>query len=167
MRRSPMPDRKTPLEAKTSLRRTAFNRSPNAASLAHERAKRSNQPSRGTANQPAVPPIIRIALTVRSGGVCEMAFPDCMGQATDPAHRIRTGMGGRKRASKTAHDVLSNLVHACRRCHSWTHAEPAKAYAMGLMLRDGSNPLKEPVVVRGRWVLLDNQGSITPTTKED
>lgn len=83
-----------------------------------------------------------------------MALSGCTVQATDPAHRVRSGMGGRKGATKTAHNVLSNLTHSCRHCHSRTHAEPAFAYSLGLMLRDGSNPIAEPVFYRGlrRWL---------------
>lgn len=165
MKRSDL-TRKTPLEAKSEMRRTsALNRS--SASPARGRAKRSNLAKR-LAARPAVPARIHAALAARSGGLCEMALPGCTGIAVDPAHRVRTGMGGRKGATKEAHDVLSNLIHACRRDHEWTHREPAMAYALGLMLRDGSDPLKEPALIQGRWVLLSDDGSYSPIDcKED
>jgi hypothetical protein len=159
--------RKTPIE-----RRTALTASPLARSSLHAaQASRERAPKAKRRVKPAVPARILAALTHRSGGVCEMALPGCTEWATDPAHRIRQGMGGRKGAAKTAHDVLSNLLHACRRCHSRTHAEPAFAYSLGLMLRDGSDPLAEPAQYRGvrRW--LTDCGSVltsnpTPIAKE-
>jgi hypothetical protein len=98
-----------------------------------------------------------------------MALLGCFGRATDPAHRIRQGMGGRKGVTKAAHDVLSNLTHACRRCHARTHAEPAFAYTLGLMLRDGSEPLAEPVFYRGvrRWLTDDGRVLTSNPTAEE
>lgn len=128
-----------------------------------------NQPKAKRRTTPAIPPRIRIALAFRSEGVCEMALLGCTVQATDPAHRVRQGMGGRKGAAKATHDVLSNLIHACRRCHSRTHAEPLFAYSLGLMLRDGSDPLTEPVWYRGlrRWLTDDGSVlTINPTAEE-
>lgn len=63
-------------------------------------------------------------------------------------------MGGRKGAAKVAHDVLSNILHACRPCHSLTHANPTDAYDLGLMLREWQDPTAEPVLYRGerRWL---------------
>lgn len=156
--------RKTPLASSTPLKRTtALSVSPIARSATHANsAARRREPKRRAAVKPAVPTKIRIALALRSGGVCEMALPGCTRQATDPAHRIRTGMGGRKGEAKVAHDVLSNLIHSCRHCHAWTHAEPDAAGALGLMLRDGSDPLKEPCMYRGTECLIDDDGATTP-----
>ncbi|MBX6357905.1 MAG: hypothetical protein IRZ05_18880 [Micromonosporaceae bacterium] len=105
-----------------------------------------------------VPDSVLAALTARSGGVCEMQLVGCQGQATDPCHRIKRGIGGRHGAAKRLSDRLSNLVHGCRMCHDWCHARPAEAYDFGLMLREWQDPAVEPVLRRGQWVLLDDDG---------
>lgn len=165
MKRSGRLQRTTELTRKTPLRAVAWSVPDSARSVSHQRqARRQATPKRRPAVKPAIPAKVRIALALRSGGRCEMALPGCTGQATDPAHRIRTGMGGRKGAAKAAHDVLSNLIHACRHCHSWTHAEPTAARRLGLMLRDGDNPLTEPCVYLGSRCWLADDGSVSTTT---
>lgn len=143
LKRTPMPARTTPL-ARSTIGRNAGPKLP---------TKRPRV-------QPAVPPKVRAALATRSGGLCEMALPGCALTATDPAHRLKTGAGGRHGAAKLAHDVLSNLTHACRPCHSWTHAEPARARLLGLMLREGDNPLTEWVLYRGVRSWLTDDGAV-------
>nr|WP_221374342.1 hypothetical protein [Actinoplanes polyasparticus] len=133
--------------------------------MAHDRAKRSNQPRLRTGYP--IPKSLRAALVARSEGWCEIATLTCTGTATDLAHRKKVGAGGRKGEAAKAHHVLSNALAACRACHGRGHLMPAEAYRNGWMLREHQNPLKEPVLRRGRWVLLDDSGSIEPTTKED
>lgn len=160
MKRSRL-ERRTPLTAKTELRRkSALGHSPLARSALHaDSAARKAAPKR--ASTTSIPAKVRAALKVRSGGLCEIAAPGCAEIATDDSHRIKSGMGGRKGAAAVRHHVLSNLMHACRHCHSkWLHASPAAAYAAGWMLREHQNPLTEPVVYRGTWCLLGDDGSI-------
>jgi hypothetical protein len=109
---------------------------------------------------PAVPKDTSDALTTRSGGRCEIALPGCTGAATDPAHRLKQGMGGRKGAAKTAHDRLSDLMHSCRHCHSYCHANPGEAYRLGLMLREGQVPTQVAVQYRGQMAWLDDFGGV-------
>lgn len=110
---------------------------------------------------PAVPASVRAALRKRSGGCCEMRLAGCWGQATDPAHRIASGNGGRHGEAKVHHDRLSNVIYACRACHEWSEGHPAKSYELGLMVRDGGVPEVVPVLLLGHSsirVLLDNEG---------
>lgn len=118
---------------------------------------------------PAVPLRIRVALQARSGGTCEILMPGCDLTAVDPAHRIKQGMGGRKGEAKAAHDVLSNLLHACRRCHDFCHANPARAYDLGLMLREWQTPTADPALYRGQFRWLTDWGLVltTPPTAEE
>lgn len=154
--------------AKPLERKTALTRSPLARSALHaQQAERVNRPKQRPRVQPAVPAIVLLALTIRSGGLCEMALPGCTRQATDPAHRAARGMGGRRGKSKTAHDVLSNLTHACRRCHSIATAEPAWAYSVGLALPMGSDPNAEPVLYRGARHWLSDDGLVFATNPYD
>ncbi len=67
---------------------------------------------------------------------------------------------------------LSNLVVMCgdgvRGCHGDAHAHPSQSYALGRMVpRLGiRSPEDTPVLTRHGWVLLDNDGGFTATTKE-
>lgn len=104
-------------------------------------------------------PLDRDALTRRSGGWCEMQLTGCEGRAYEAAHRIKRGMGGRKGEARVRNNTLSNVLHACHTCHAWCHARPEEAYELGLMLREGQDPLTEPAVRRGLLVLLDDAGN--------
>ena len=138
--------RNTPLTSKVPLPRSGLGNN-----------ERQGPPAKRPRVKPAVPPKVRLVLALRSGGVCEMALSGCTGVATDPAHRLKQGMGGRHGDAKVAHDVLSNLLHACRACHSWTHAEPGRARVLGLMLREGDDSTAVWALYRGlqRWLTDD------------
>lgn len=103
----------------------------------------------------------RAALHARSGGWCEMALPGCLGRATEVAHRVKRGMGGRHGEALAASNRLSNLIHSCGDCHAWTHRRPAEAYDMRLMLREHQDPAAEPMPYRNAgWVLLTDDGEL-------
>jgi 5-methylcytosine-specific restriction enzyme A len=158
--------RKTPLTAKTGLRRTAFNRSPKSASAVHAR-QRENQPSKRTTASP-VPAKVRAVVAKRSGGWCEIATKDCTGLASEFAHRKKNGVGGRHGAAAVAHHVASNALHGCHNCHQVRcHREPAQAYDAGWMLREHQDPIAEPVLYRGVWRLLDDHGATFPIEPEE
>lgn len=97
------------------------------------------------------------------GGWCEIQVPltyavtwRCQEQGTDFSHRWGQGTAGP--------DLASNGLWACRLCHSWCHAHPAKAKDQGWMLRSLSETLTEPAWYQGnRWVLLDDKGGIIPS----
>lgn len=156
----------TPLVRKTPLRQVSGKKQTEGGSrfstLDRKPAASLAKPMKRARWTPAVPAKVRAGLAARSGGRCEMTLPGCTGTATDPAHRLKQGMGGRQGAAKVEHDRLSNLLHACRTCHARTHSNPADAYRLGLMLREGQAPEQVPVAYRGRMVLLDNDGGITP-----
>lgn len=70
-------------------------------------------------------------------------------------------MGGATR-DLAAH-ALSRLVLLCRTCHKRVGDEPAWAESIGLWVRHGVQQLTEvPLLYRGEWVLLDDEGGITP-----
>lgn len=101
----------------------------------------------------------REALFERSGGMCEMALPECDYRATEVAHRISRKMGGRRGLSLARSNQLDNLLHACSSCHRWTHAHPVEAQHFGLMLEEWMAPSEMPVLYRGESrVLLDDEG---------
>lgn len=97
----------------------------------------------------------RWLVKARSGGWCEIQITDtCHTQATDFSHRIREGQGGQWSAS--------NGLHACRPCHSWVSLYPFGARAKGWALWSYEDSALEPVYHRGQWVLLGDDGSVTP-----
>lgn len=110
--------------------------------------------------RPAVPAGTSAAMASRSGGVCEVGLPGCTGRGRHPSHRITQKSGGRHGQAKVDHDRLSNVMHACPRCHDWIGAYPAEAGAMGLALREGDDPAAKRVRYRGLWALLDNTGGV-------
>lgn len=107
-----------------------------------------------------MPAGLRAALVARSGGRCEIALPGCLGAATDPAHRIGRGMGGRHGDAKTTNDRLSNVLHACRVCHDHTHHNDAAAKDDGLRLERWQTPAQEPVLYRGVLSYLTDDGQV-------
>jgi hypothetical protein len=138
--------RRSPLQARTPLRRLT----PLAAKAT----------PKATRVKPAVPAEVRELLAARSGGWCEAQLVGCTGTATDAHHRVTQKAGGRSAAAKAAHDRLSNLVHLDRTCHDWIGARPAEAYDLGLSLKEGQDPAKEPVVYRGELSYLTDDGQV-------
>lgn len=96
----------------------------------------------------------------RSGGICELQTVDCVFVAVDPCHRLGEGMGGRHGAAAELNDRPSNVLLGCRRCHDWSHLNRTAAEAERWMLRNGNNPLTEPVHYRRTsWRLLADDGT--------
>jgi cytochrome c553 len=147
--------RHTPLTHRTPLARSAAL----APKHTREPVKPRRRPSSG------VPVKVRDALRERSGGVCELTAPGCTGQATDFAHRKKVAAGGRKGAAARADHVLSNALAACRSCHQNCHEAPPAAYWRGWMLHENEDPTVVPVLYRGCWSLLSNDGTVLPSTK--
>lgn len=130
-------------------RRSPLKRSP---------LSRSSSWSKRTARF-TVPPGVRQALKIRSGGLCEARLPGCAGQATDVCHRIARKMGGRP----DDFHRLSNVWHGCRTCHRWATDNPAEAYDLGLALKEWQNPEREPIAYQNAgFVVLDDCGGLWP-----
>jgi hypothetical protein len=140
----------TPLARHTPMRRAT---APLARSALAKKAPRAKLTSRQ-----------RQPLDERSEGCCEIRLAAiCTGRATDTAHRLGEGMGGRHGEAAERNDRPSNVLRACRRCHRWCHEYPALARTFGWMLRTGDDPLETPVLYRHeQWVLLADDGSLIP-----
>ena len=112
--------------------------------------------------KPALPAQPRERLTVRSGGDCEIQLSVCVGQATDPSHRITTKSGGRHGEAEVRHARLSNVLDACRPCHEWLHDHPAaaKAEGNGWALEEWQEPTEWPVLYRGQLRWLTDDGNV-------
>lgn len=143
---------------KTRLRQVSRKRE-SKATAAGKKVWSTFKPTRW---QPAVPKETSDALAVRSGGWCELRLPGCQGQATDPCHRVKQGMGGRRGAAEVENNSLPNVMHGCRACHQRSHKESAEAYALGIRLREGQDPLTEPAAYRGVPSFLTADARVVP-----
>lgn len=86
----------------------------------------------------------------------------CGGLGVDAHHRLPRGGGGAR--CDSSRFALSRLVWLCRECHSWVESRRTLAYVLGLLVRRGVTPCSEiPVFRHGRWVLLTDDGLVTPT----
>lgn len=104
----------------------------------------------------------RAALAQRSNGLCEARLSGCLIAATDVCHRLGKKMGGRPHGDDLR---LAGVWHGCRVCHAWTHARPTESYELGLMLREGQDPLVEPMAYLNEgFVVLDDLGGMWPVT---
>jgi hypothetical protein len=65
-----------------------------------------------------IPQAVHDAVRARSGGRCEIRGPHCTGEATEHAHIVGKGMGGRKGLDKQASDSKENIRHSCATCHA-------------------------------------------------
>lgn len=62
----------------------------------------------------------------------------------------------------------ANLITLCSSCHRRIESERAWAYGNGLLLPSGGpRPYQRPIRRGDGWVLLDDDGGMTPTTMED
>ncbi len=84
----------------------------------------------------------------------------CGEQGQEVHHRRNRGMGGAAR-DLAAH-AFSRLVLLCRVCHDRVGDAPGWAECVGLWVRHGVADLAAvPLLYRGDWVLLDDEGGIT------
>lgn len=152
MKRSPMPRRRTalrpggPLPRGTELKRTA--------ELKRRKPIKAKAPTMSPEEKAA-----KDTVRERSGGVCEIQLQGvCFGRALDFSHRIREGQGGPWSPR--------NGLDACRACHEWTHRYATAARVRRWALESHElDMLDRPVLYRGAWALLGEDGSVTPTTR--
>jgi len=155
-RRTPLQQR-TPLVRRSSMRRTELARG--TSELKRTEIQRRTEMKRGRV-EPKLTKPQRDALTERSGGICEIQTLECVYVAVDPCHRVGEGSGGRHGEAAVVNDRLSNLLAGCRPCHDWCHRNPKAAQAERWMLRNGDDPLVEPVHYRRTsWRLLADDGT--------
>jgi len=84
----------------------------------------------------------------------------CAEQGSDVHHRRNRGIGGATR-DLTAH-AYSRLVLLCRVCHKRVTEDPAWGERTGLWIRHDVRPCwAVPLLYRGVWVLLDDDGGVT------
>lgn len=109
----------------------------------------------------SIPKKVREQLHKRAGSRCEICGrPYCNGRRVDNAHH-------RRNQSQGGPDVLSNLLLLCGSgtsgCHGDVTLHPAWAVKNGYTVHGTETPPgKVRARLRGRWVLLGDDGSVTP-----
>ncbi len=74
-------------------------------------------------------------------------------------HRRPRGAGGSRR---TETNLPGNLLWLCRECHAYVESHRRAAMADGLLVGQLETPSLVPLLYRGRWSLLDDDGGVTP-----
>lgn len=83
----------------------------------------------------------------RAAGVCELC-----------GRRVAAEWHHRKNRSQGGQWAASNGLHLDSACHRWVTEHPKEARAGGWSVRSRQDPRKVPVLRRGQWVLLDDDG---------
>jgi 5-methylcytosine-specific restriction enzyme A len=122
------------------------------------RSAMSRRPSKKLAASRDALTAARAAAYQREQGRCAR----CGGRADELQHRLARGMGGT--SDPQAH-ALSHVAWLCRACHGLIERQDrAQGAAEGWVVFHGqSAPAVVPVLYRGRWALLADDGSVTFT----
>jgi 5-methylcytosine-specific restriction protein A len=93
--------------------------------------------------------------------VCEIQAC-CQGRAValyELHHRRARGMGSSRRPET---NQAANSLAICRDCHSFAESQRETALRNGWLVRQNQTPADVPVLYRHRWMILSNDGSVTP-----
>lgn len=101
---------------------------------------------------PAVYQIIR----ERSGGICEVCGAE---QVWDAHHRHPRKSGGTKRDWI---GLPSNALGVCRHDHNLIESRRHLSRLLGWLVPEGFNPAAMPVMYRGAWMWVSEQGHVEP-----
>ena len=148
--------KKSPLKSNSTLKRTNAGLSSTSSLKRTEFNASSKTPLKAKSKEKSTQEIeCRKIVSARSKGTCEICG---IRTATDMAHRVAASQSGKW--------VPSNILHACRFCHSYNHDNPQNSFDHGWHLRMETDSLKAPVLlaVNGvkSWFLLDNKGAKKP-----
>lgn len=107
------------------------------------------------------PPLTRTLIYERSAGRCER----CDEWASDVQihHRRPRGMGSSRRPDT---NTASNGVLLCGLCHRIVESHREQAYEQGFLVHQGHAPMAIPLLRRGFWVYLRDDGEIIPVLEE-
>lgn len=101
------------------------------------------------------PLTVRRLVLARANGMCERC-----GQAAhnfELHHRRPRGMGGSKAVDT---NTASNALALCNWCHRWIEANRDNALKGGWLVPQRLNPAHVVVLRAGRWVHLNDDGTI-------
>ena len=102
----------------------------------------------------------RKVIRTRAQDRCELCGTRCTdGQIH---HRRPRGMGGTKNLLSRS---VSNGLYVHFRCHHMIEMNRAKALENGWLIRQSDDPESEPVRLHSGWVVLNPDGSVSPSQK--
>lgn len=81
------------------------------------------------------------AVIERADYVCEAMLPGCTWRGSEIHHRKLRSQGGQ-------HD-LDTCILLCKHCHMAVHANPARSYEQGLLVKSFDTPVFPPAFYRG------------------
>jgi hypothetical protein len=98
----------------------------------------------------------------RSGGMCEVQIVGvCLGRAHSAHHRKNRSQGG----TWSPLNLLDTCGDGTRGCHGYITEHPTLAVENGWTVRGAADPAAVPVLRRGVWVRLDDEGGWAAVTE--
>lgn len=103
------------------------------------------------------PPAVRDLIRDRAAGNCERCgeLNNVRDHGAQVHHRRPRGMGGTSRGSTSQ---ASNGLFLCGACHRVIEDNREQALKLGQLVPQNKEPITIPVLYRGGWVLLDDEG---------
>lgn len=90
---------------------------------------------------------------------CEFMIPGvCNYMGEQLHHRLLRSQGGQH--------TVTCLVYICSDCHDAVHGLGKESYENGWLVHGWDDPEDEPVLRRGRWVLLHEDGTMTEVERD-
>lgn len=99
----------------------------------------------------------RLTVRRRSGGWCERC---AVSPASQMHHRDARGMGG---SYDEALDSPCNALDLCEKCHRWIESNRKFSMTRGWLVGHGQEASEVPVLYRGRWMILSDDGALRRT----
>lgn len=101
-------------------------------------------------------PATKEAVRARSSSICEVCGAK---QAQTFHHRRSRSMGSTKRPESA---LASNCLHVCDfgGCHTLIESHRNLATLLGWLVPSTFNPATQPVLYRGEWAVLGEDGSV-------
>jgi 5-methylcytosine-specific restriction protein A len=106
-------------------------------------------------------PAVRATIEGRSMGLCEVCGG---GLVVEHHHRRPRGAGGSKRLDT---NQAANGLGLCYACHRLIESNRRLAMLLGWLLLQSDQPNARPVMYRGAWVYLLDDGTITTVKQSE
>lgn len=151
--------KRTPLLRSTPLRRSWFRSRREVRGAAIHRPLAARSPAARAADRE----LARARRLVMQRDVtCVM----CERRGEEVHHRLPRGAGGA--LNDPSQHALSRLLFLCGHHHRWAESQRSLAEIIGVLVPRGVTPCSEaPVLYHGTWVLLGDDGSVTPSLPPD
>lgn len=104
---------------------------------------------------------IRQLIVQREGGRCALYLSHAGEQIH---HRRPRGRGGSQRAETNG---AANGILVCPWCHDWIEHNRGYAMKLGLLVPSYRRPADVPILYRGEWMRLSDDGGLNPTAWDE